>query len=176
MDPLTAFTRFGWDAPYLAEQPKFFWRAQVVAVRPKTPYVAARRGSLAHLHNGVAATFEGNVVQFGARFMCGHGSNDVAVLPDAEAYGGVCRVCSDVAAGSAVYRCFRVAGDLIYIGSTETYLTRLKIHETQSPWWPQVAKVTDERYPTIFQARAAERLAIEAERPLYNKRYNGRAA
>jgi hypothetical protein len=172
MDPLTAFTVWGRSAPYLAKPPEFYWRTRVVAVRPKTPYVAARRGGIAHMHVGVAAIFDNNVAQFGARFMCGGGSNDVAVLPNTDAYGGVCPRCEDVAKGPCMYRCINSAGRLIYIGSAEAYLKRLQSHETQTSWWAEVAETKAERFPTIFEARAAERLAIVAEKPLYNKQYN----
>jgi hypothetical protein len=170
MDPLTAFTSRGWDAPYLAEPPEFYWRASVVKVHPKTPYVASRRGGLAHLNDGVAAVFYDNAAQFAARFMCGHGSKDVAILPDASVYGGVCARCDDVAKGPGVYRCLAAVGSLLYIGSARAPMERLKIHKTQTPWWPEVADVKVERFPTIFEARAAEWLAIGAENPLYNKR------
>jgi hypothetical protein len=123
------------------------------------------------MHVGVAAIFDNNVAQFGARFMCGGGSNDVAVLPNTDAYGGVCPLCEDVAKGPCVYRCFNSAKGLIYIGSAEAYLKRLQSHESRTPWWPEVAETAAERFPTIFEARAAERLAILAEQPLYNKQY-----
>jgi hypothetical protein len=171
MDPLTAFTHWGKPAPYLAKPPKFFRRARVVAVRAKTPYVATRRGGIAHLHNGVAATFDNNAARFGARFMCGGHSDDVAVLPNTDAYGGVCPLCEDAAKGPCTYHCFNAARDLIYIGSAEKYLKRLQGHESRTPWWPEVAETTAERFPTIFEARAAERLAILAEQPLYNKQH-----
>ena len=170
MDPLTAFTHWGYPAPYRAERPEFFRSATVVPVRTKTGLVAARRGGLAHLENGVAAEYvNGSCTGMGARFLCGGGSNSVAVLPDARAYGGVCVLCVDVAGGPAVYRCFSAAGALLYIGSTGFLMRRISTHVTQTPWWPEVADVRDVRYLTIFEARATERQAILAESPLYNK-------
>jgi hypothetical protein len=176
MDPLLDFARWGKDAPYVSERNSMFPRTRVVAVRPKTPYVAARLGGLAHLHDGVAVVFSRNVARFGARYLCGPGSCDVALLPNIDAYGGVCAQCEDFAKGPCLYRCFNDAGALIYIGSTPRYLKRLQGHRTRTPWWDEVAETTDERYPTIFEARAAERLAIIAERPLRNRQYNRRTA
>jgi hypothetical protein len=171
MEPLTAFTHWGHPAPYLAKPPDFLVRTRVVAVRPKTPYVACRTGAIAHLHNGVAAMFDNNAARFGARFLCGGCSTDVVVLRDADMYGGVCPFCEDAAEGPCVYRCFNAARDLIYIGSAEKFLRRLQGHESRTPWWPEVAETAADRFPTIFEARAAERLAILAEQPLYNKQY-----
>lgn len=69
---------------------------------------------------------------------------------------------------------FGWAGELLYIGSTGTRLRRVKSHEARTAWWPEVAEVKVERFPTIFEARVAERLAIIVERPLYNRQYGSR--
>ena len=95
----------------------------------------------------------------------------VGIIPDAKPYGGICEFCVDVVAGPGVYRCFDSAAALIYIGSAERVLSRLSGHKSRSSWWPDVADVRTTRYPTIFEARAAERLAIEAERPPRNKQF-----
>jgi hypothetical protein len=173
IDPLTDFTHGGWDAPYFATSRDEVRRTRVVAVHPKTPYVAARRGDFVHLHAGVAAVFERNAARFGARFLCDGASNDVEVLANADAHGGLCVYCEDTAKGPCVYRCFNAVRLLIYIGSTEKYLRRIRRHESRTPWWPEVADIQVERCPTLFQARAAERLAIKAEKPLHNKIHNG---
>jgi hypothetical protein len=170
MDPLTEFAHWRKPAPYRAEASDWSGRTTVVIpVRSKTGLVAARQGGLAHLDAGVAVIFEDGRARFGARFSCAGGSTDVAILPDASAYGGVCERCVDAVAGPCVYRCFNAAPALIYIGSAEKWLARLSGHRTRTPWWPEVADVKITRYPTIFEARAAERLAIEAENPVHNK-------
>lgn len=170
MDPLTEFTHWNRQAPYRTRGPRYDRNSLVVPVRTKTGLVASRRGGIAHLEAGVAAEyFRGFYNGMGARFICGKGSNNIAVLPNADAYGGVCIQCEDVAAGPAVYRCFDAVGVLLYIGSTESRLKRLAIHSTRTPWWPDVADVQVTRYPTIFEARGAERMAIVAENPLHNK-------
>jgi len=126
---------------------------------------------MAHIDQALAAIFYDGRAQFAARFLCGHGSPDVVILKDASDQGGVCPKCEDIALGPCVYRCFDFTGQLIYIGSTAARLSRFKVHETQSPWWPEAVDIKVERFPTIFQARAAERLAIIAEVPLHNKQY-----
>lgn len=171
VDPLTPFLHWGVQAPYLAEPPDFSCRARVVAVRTKVPFASTKRGGIVHRHNGVAAIISGATARLGARFLCGDRAHDVMVMASADASGGACERCEDVAAGPCVYRCFTADGSLVYIGSTSTRLKRLKIHETQSGWWPEVADVKTDRFPTIFEARAAERLAIIAEAPAYNKQY-----
>jgi hypothetical protein len=169
--PLIPFAHWDWDAPYVAKVPEFEWHAAVMAARSKSGLVTARRGSMAHIDKGLAVTFPGGRAQFAGRFLCGGGSIDVVILRDAADQGGVCVKCEDVARGPFVYRCLDSGGRLIYIGSAASRIARFKSHETQSPWWPEVADIQVEYFPTIFQARAAERLAIVAESPLHNKQY-----
>ena len=171
MDPLTPFVYWREPAPYLAKPPKYWERAMVVPVNCKTGLVTSRTASsgIAHRDGGVAAVFKGGQARFGARWLCGGGSADVQILADAEAQGGVCPRCEDIALGPSVYRCFDAAGDLIYIGSSTAHLKRMQTHETQTSWWPEVADVTTRRFECITEARAAERLAILAEHPKYNK-------
>jgi hypothetical protein len=174
MHPLTSFTHWGQEAPYRAGCPKYDRPAIVMPARSKTGLVAARRGDLAHLDDGIAVIFEGSRAQFGARFLCGGDSNDVAILLDARAYGGICEKCVDAAAGPCVYRCRDAAQVLLYIGSAERWLPRLSQHQGRTAWWPEVADVQVEHYRSIFEARAAEGLAIADEQPLYNKRRKAR--
>ena len=167
--PLTPFAHWDWPAPYRFESTSLGRTATVFPVRSKTGLVAARRGELAHLDDGVAALHEGGHVQFAARFLCAEGSKDVAVLADARTHGGVCEKCVDAAAGPCVYRCYSAAASLIYIGSTERWLRRLGTHQSQTPWWPEVVDGQRTHYRSIFEARAVETTAIDAEKPLYNK-------
>lgn len=172
MDPLTDFAHWGKNAPFLATRPEYFYRAYVVPVRSKTGIVASRRGGFAHYDAGIAAVIRNGKARFGARFMCGGYSIDAGILPNADAYGGICVLCADAKLGPGVYRFFGADSRLIYIGSSEAPLKRQRQHESSTPWWPEVADVQVQRYPTIFEARAAERIAIDAEKPLYNKPRN----
>lgn len=70
-----------------------------------------------------------------------------------------------------VYRCTDVAGQLLYIGTSTDVCQRLKQHRSQMPWWPEVARVRVEIHRTRPAAFAAEREAIESERPMHNRQY-----
>ncbi len=174
--PLTEFVHWGKPAPYRAAHSEWWTERTtiVMPVRSKTGLVASRQGGVAHLDDGVAVVFENGRARFGARFSCGEGSTNVAILADARAYGGVCERCVDAVAGPCVYRCFDAVPTLIYIGSAEKWLARLSGHRSRTPWWPEVANVQITRYPTIFEARGAERQAILAEHPKYNKSVGSR--
>lgn len=173
MNPLTDFAIWGKDAPFLAERPQYDYRALVVPVRSKTGIVAARRGSIAHHDDGIAAVIRNGRAWFAARFLCGGYSLNAGVLPNADPYGGICAVCADAKLGPGVYRFLDAAGRAIYIGSSEKPLRRQRQHQARSAWWPEVADVQVKRYPTIFEASAAERIAIDAEKPRHNKPRNG---
>ncbi len=167
MHPLTPFAHQNWTAPYRFERTDR--TALVFPVRSKTGIVAARQGALAHLEDGVAGLLDGNRVQFAARFLCGEGSKDVAILASPSAHGGICEQCVDVAAGPCAYRCYNAAAALIYVGSAERWLRRLAGHRSRTPWWPEVTEIKRVHYRSIFEARAAETTAIDTENPLYNK-------
>lgn len=140
--------------------------------RCKTGIVAARNGSTAHLPAEFRTWFRPDgSARFRAEFLCGGATGDAVVLSSAEDAAAMCAVCEDTAKGPCVYRCFDSGTRLIYIGSAKARLKRLMGHESQSQWWPEVAEVTAEHFPTLFQARVAERLAIKVEMPLYNKQY-----
>lgn len=173
MDPLVDFAIWGKDAPFLAKRPKYDYRALVVPVRSKTGIVAARRGSIAHLDVGIAAVIRNGRARFAARFLCGGHSLNAGALANADAYGGICAVCADAKLGPGVYRFLNAAERVIYIGSSEKPLKRQMQHRSKSPWWPEVAEVQVTRYPTIFEASAAERIAQDAEEPIHNRPRNG---
>ena len=170
MDPLTDFAHWRIEAPFLAKPPRYDFRALVVPAQSKTGIVTSGRSGIAHLDVGLATVFVQGRARFGARFACDGYSTDAVILPDARAYGDIlCEFCVDAKLGPGVYRCFDAGRRLIYIGSSKTPLKRQKGHESRSPWWPEVADIRVTRYPTLFEARAAERLAILAEDPAYNK-------
>jgi hypothetical protein len=49
---------------------------------------------------------------------------------------------------------------------------RVSLHEKDSPWWPEVARVDKVSQPDIAAARRAEIAAIKAEAPVHNKVHN----
>ena len=67
-----------------------------------------------------------------------------------------------------VYRIFDGENRLIYVGSTRGLFARLAAHRSQAWWAYQAAKVKASVYPSIEDARTAERLAIRVENPRWN--------
>jgi len=76
------------------------------------------------------------------------------------------------AAIHALYRFWAADGTLLYIGLTMNPPTRFKAHSKDKEWWLLVASVTFEHFPTRDALVAAERAAIEQERPVHNVTYN----
>ncbi len=73
-----------------------------------------------------------------------------------------------------LYRHFDAQGRLLYVGISLSAVKRLSQHGKESRWANQIANVTIETLPSREDALEAERQAIIAERPLYNKTYNPR--
>ncbi len=70
-----------------------------------------------------------------------------------------------------VYRLYDRRRRLLYVGMTITPLgQRLVSHRGWQTWWPEVAYVTSDEFPTKEAATWAERLAIQAEKPLRNEK------
>jgi hypothetical protein len=71
---------------------------------------------------------------------------------------------------TALYRVFGVADFLLYIGISNDFGRRWKEHAKEQPWWDQKRRLTvDEWFPFRSEAEAAEKAAIKAEHPKYNK-------
>lgn len=68
---------------------------------------------------------------------------------------------------AAVYRLYSSDGELLYIGSAYDPETRCKRHRNK-PWWPQVARRTEEWFEHRLTAYDAETKAIAADRPKHN--------
>ena len=164
MDPMTEFAIWRRQPPFRMQG------GLVLPAQCRTGLVTTIKSGVVHLDAGLAVTYKHGVARFGARFMCDTGSTDAIILADASAYGDlICEFCVDAKLGPGVYRCFNADRLLIYIGSSKTPLKRQRGHAARTPWWHEVADVKVERFPTLFAARGAERLAIVAENPLYNK-------
>jgi DNA-binding transcriptional regulator YiaG len=74
---------------------------------------------------------------------------------------------------TAVYRCYDVAGILLYVGVSNDIGFRWRQHALDKPWWPQVQRQTVDWYGSRPEALAAEMAAIIADKPVHNIRYNG---
>lgn len=68
-----------------------------------------------------------------------------------------------------LYRHFDAAGQLLYVGISSLSTVRLGQHRSRAPWFEQIATITIERFKTEESARNAERNAIAAERPQFNR-------
>lgn len=66
-----------------------------------------------------------------------------------------------------VYRCYDADRRLLYVGCTRQPAKRWQSHGDK-PWRPQVVAIEWEPHPDFRSGRAAERDAIQTERPAYN--------
>ena len=71
-----------------------------------------------------------------------------------------------------LYRLLDNEARLLYIGITNAPIHRLFEHLEEKPWAPQIAWQNVKRFDTREEAEAAERQAIQSERPLYNIVFN----
>lgn len=176
-DPLVYFAFWHRQPPYRATGKHSERAITVLPAQCRTGLVTTSKGGVAHPDAELAVFYDDGKARFGARFMCDGGTENAIALADASAHGNlVCEFCVDAKLGPGVYRCFNTDRLLIYIGSSKTPLKRQRSHATRTPWWHEVADVQVERFPTLFAARGAERLAIVAENPLYNKLPKKRSA
>lgn len=72
-----------------------------------------------------------------------------------------------------LYRFYAADDTLLYIGLTVNPGRRMEKHAYDKPWWADVARIAMEQHPNLDALRAAERHAIETEKPLHNIRMNG---
>lgn len=69
---------------------------------------------------------------------------------------------------TALYRHFDAAGELLYVGISLCAIGRLAQHRMDKQWYQDIARVEVEWLPDRDTALAAEKLAIQTERPRYN--------
>lgn len=67
-----------------------------------------------------------------------------------------------------LYRFFDAGGDLLYVGVTNDPGRRWSRHASDKPWWNEVDRIEIDRYPDRTSVLAAERKAVQDERPRYN--------
>lgn len=152
-------------------------RALLNTARPvqcKTSLGVARASNrkLVHRIDSVDAACAGERIRYIAFWMCGEISRDATLVSNPAALARICKRCELAARGEGfVYRCFGAA-HVLYIGSALNAESRLRGHASQSSWWPDVIGTAVEAHPDIETARRAEAAAIEAERPLHNKKHN----
>lgn len=71
---------------------------------------------------------------------------------------------------AVVYRFFNPRGRLLYIGLAVNARNRLRAHELEKAWWPDVATITLEHHADWYDAAFAEIEAIRSEKPKHNRR------
>lgn len=71
-----------------------------------------------------------------------------------------------------LYRHFDAEGRLLYVGISLSVVHRLQQHLAGSSWAHEITRVEVAKYATRGEALAAERAAIETEKPLHNKQHN----
>lgn len=67
-----------------------------------------------------------------------------------------------------VYRFFDANDNLLYVGSTRHWATRLDTHRRSAEWYPEVARHEVTAYATMEEAREQERTLIATAAPWYN--------
>lgn len=72
-----------------------------------------------------------------------------------------------------LYRFYDASDQLLYVGITNDPPRRFSKHRDDKAWWTGVARIDLEMHQTRHELAAAERAAIESERPLHNIRMNG---
>lgn len=81
---------------------------------------------------------------------------------------------SDPPTNTDLYRYFDQHGQLLYVGISKAALVRAMQHERTAHWWDRWAVMTRTVFPDRDSALAAERQAIEQERPLFNVMFANR--
>lgn len=72
---------------------------------------------------------------------------------------------------TALYRCFDVNDDLLYIGISKNPKARWEQHRKTSAWWGRVVTRTVEWFDSREDAARAERTAIRTEGPQHNNHH-----
>ena len=74
---------------------------------------------------------------------------------------------------NTLYRFFDTDGSLLYVGITSNPPMRFSQHRSDKSWWTEVTRIEMAQFPDRASLAVAEREAIQAESPRYNKMLNG---
>lgn len=72
-----------------------------------------------------------------------------------------------------LYRHFDADNALLYVGISSSLAARIETHRRASEWFPRVCSISVQHFATRAELEAAERAAIAAEKPPYNRRVDG---
>ena len=70
---------------------------------------------------------------------------------------------------AAVYRVYSNTGRLLYVGCSIDPIGRMGAHGLYSEWSKKCSYIEIRWFPTLLTARLMEGVALERERPIYNK-------
>jgi predicted GIY-YIG superfamily endonuclease len=73
-----------------------------------------------------------------------------------------------------LYRFYNDESELLYVGLSINPGKRFERHKTEKPWWDDIAHIDLEHFDNLDELRAAERTAIQTERPEHNIRMSDR--
>lgn len=71
-----------------------------------------------------------------------------------------------------LYRFWSHNHELLYIGISSNLPQRITEHRQNKKWWTDIATITVEHFPDRASVSAAEKIAIQNERPLWNIAHN----
>ena len=77
---------------------------------------------------------------------------------------------------TTLYRLYDWVDDLLYVGISESAMTRFSQHLIGKEWWTDVALIRLQHFETRAEAVAAETEAIRSECPRHNIRHNSFAS
>lgn len=149
------------------------------AVRLKGCFVVGRRNHGHRLHLPIESCLvwlDGNRAKLASRVACGQVLTDCTSLLHADDRHEMCDRC--VAADGRqfiVYRFFGSSDELLYVGYSADFPTRLRSHRVgrkPSLWFQRVTRWTLVSFTTSDAALAYEEQVIRSERPLHNVRHN----
>lgn len=72
-----------------------------------------------------------------------------------------------------LYRLYGGDGDLLYVGISDNWPSRMKQHKKDKHWFGEVERLDLQAFATRSEALLSERAAIESEKPKFNVVYNG---
>lgn len=75
-------------------------------------------------------------------------------------------------AETTLYRQFDKDGMLLYVGISLKLGQRMSQHRRKTHWFKAVASITLQHFDTLAEALVAEKIAIDAESPLWNRMRN----
>lgn len=68
----------------------------------------------------------------------------------------------------SLYRVYDANGQLLYVGITETGVSRFDSHRLHAKWWHQASRIELDHYPDRTIARSVEQACIDTWKPPYN--------